>query len=362
MGPDEAKKFLSLLDGELAPVTGVRLESTSDVTPKVLSKFENYYLQTKRIVTQLHRKKNYGLIATSNGRLIVGGAVAQAAFESKISLKVIDTPISARWAYEIYSNNFIENIHFLAKEIQTTWLNAGVGRERVAQIGLSNKLMGRKLQGQSWVHDFEPMNLEMYATNAPLAVLFPTTDLEIPLHELKESDASFGGSQEKAFGEFCIQAKRLGYKIVLRSHPHPGNIARASMENRIWSNFCKKNDISFIESESHVNSYELMRQSDLNVSYYSTTAIDSIILQKRTLILGFTEFGPLVPEICAYSPEEISNFLKSDIPIMEIERVYPWLYYQERGARRLENFEIDSKGGLTFGGMQLHVPRFKIFH
>jgi hypothetical protein len=40
MNPDEAKKFLSLLDGELAPLTGVRLESALDVTPKVLSRFE----------------------------------------------------------------------------------------------------------------------------------------------------------------------------------------------------------------------------------------------------------------------------------------------------------------------------------
>ena len=362
MNPDEAKKFLSLLDGELAPLTGVRLESTLDVTPKVLSRFENYYFQTKSVVTQLHKKKNYGLIATSNGRLIVGGAVAQAAFESRTNLQVIDTPISARWAYEIYSNNFLENIHFLASEIQTTWFNAGVSRESVAQLGLNNKLKGRKLHGQSWIHDFGPENLEIYSTNSPLAVLFPTTDLEIPLHELTDSDASFGGSQERAFGEFCIQAKRLGYKIVLRAHPHPGNAVRASMENRIWSGFCKENDILFVGSESQVNSYELMKQSDLNVSYYSTTAIDSIILQRRTLILGFTEFSPLVPEICAYSSEQISNFLENEIPIIGIESVYPWSYYQERGARGLESFGIDSNNGLTFGGMQVNVPRFKVFH
>ena len=362
MSPVETQKYLSLLDGELAPITGIRLKATSDVPPKVLSRFNSYYFQTKSVVTQLHKNMKYELIATSNGRLIVGGAVAQAALEAGISIKVIDTPITARWTYEIFSNNFLENLHFLANEIQTTWLNAGASRETDAQIGLNNKLMGRKLHGQSWSHDFELEIPTPYSTNAPLAVLFPTTDLEIPLHELTSSDAAFGGSQETAFKEFCIQAKRLGYKIVLRAHPHPGNIARASMENRIWSHFCNENEITFIGSESRVNSYELMKQSDLNVSYYSTTAIDSIILQRRTLILGFTEFSPLVPEICAYSSKQISTLLENDVPILGIERIYPWSYYQERGARSLESFEIDSRRELSFRGTQLNVPRIKIFN
>ena len=58
---------------------------------------------------QLHKNMKYELIATSNGRLIVGGAVAQAALEAGISIKVIDTPITARWSYEIFSNNFFDS-------------------------------------------------------------------------------------------------------------------------------------------------------------------------------------------------------------------------------------------------------------
>jgi hypothetical protein len=68
-----------------------------------------------------------------------------------------------------------------------------------------------------------------------------------------------------------------------------------------------------------------------------------------------------VPEICAYSSKQILTFLENDIPIMGIERVYPWSYYQERGARGLESFEIDPKGGLSFKGKQLNVPRLKLF-
>jgi len=216
MSAEEGKRFLSLLDGELAPKNGVRLKSILDVAPKDLPEFRSYYYQTKNLVSYLHNDRNYDLIATSNGRLVVGGAVVETALESGIDIKVIDSAISARWAYEIYSSNFLENLHFLAEEIRTTWSHADSDRNVIAQIGFTNKLRGRKLQGPSWIHDFDSPSQNLKRTTEPLAVLFPTTDLEIPLHELTSNDAAFGGSQERAFGEFCIQAKKLSYKIVLR--------------------------------------------------------------------------------------------------------------------------------------------------
>lgn len=354
--------LLSLLDAQYAATLGRRVTS-EDLLPRETLESEKYFYQVARdIVTALCNKNQYEMVATANGRIVVSGAVKAAALESIGKCQILDTSVNGRWSYQAYKPDYLEDLEFLPIQIDELWQHANSEKARVAQEALDKKLKGFRLDAPTWTSAFSSIYEAMLKDGEKLAVIFPTSDWERPLHLMNDSRMTFGGDQQTAFATFSNVARRFGYKVIVRAHPHPGDLQREEIENSIWGKFCIENSLEFIASDSGIDSYDLMKKSNLNVSYVSSAAIDSIILGRPTLILGRSEFSHLLTEIFVQDENEITRKLEEKNLIMEKSRLFPWSYFQEKGQISLQIIQLDAEGGALYKGQEIEGVAFKGLH
>lgn len=349
----EKVAFLSLLDAQYAATLGRRITS-EDLLPQETLDIETYFYQVARdMVASLCMKNHYEIVATANGRIVVSGAVKAAALESIGKCQILDTSVNGRWSYQVYKPDYLEDLEFIPLQIDELWQNAGLEKVQIAQKALEKKLKGFRLDAPTWTSAFSSSFDVSAEEGKKLAVIFPTSDWERPLHLMNDPRMTFGGDQQIAFATFSDAARLFGFKVIVRAHPHPGDSSREKIENSIWGRFCVENNLGFIASDSGIDSYDLMKKSNLNVSYVSSAAIDSIILNRPTLVLGRSEFSHLISDIFARDKSEILEILEESDLVVEKSRLYPWSYFQEKGQLSLQIIQLDTEGRVLYKGKEI---------
>jgi len=355
----ERLAFLSLLDAQYAPTLGRRVTS-ENLLPQRTLEIETYFYQaTKEIITSLCRRNRYSIIATANGRLVVSGAVKVAAIESTDTCQILDTSVNGRWTYQVFKPDYLEDLDFIPDQIDELWRKANSEKVSIAQEALSRKLQGYRLDAPTWVSAYTTKFDPSIKGDKKLAVIFPTSDWERPLHLVRDLRMTFEGDQQIAFAKFIKVAQGSGYKIIVRAHPHPGDPSREKIENSVWKEFCDERGLILIASESGIDSYDLMEKSDLNVSYVSSAAIDSIILKRPTLVLGRSEFSHLISPSFAQDEGQIIEKLGKASLVIEESQLYPWSYFQEKGQISVAIIEESSDGRTLYKGKEIEKIAFK---
>ena len=98
-------------------------------------------------------------------------------------------------------------------------------------------------------------------------------------------DAFFGG-QSEALMLLADQCRQLpGYSLIVRTHPH--NRFKPAHDVAEWTADVEeaKPEIH-IDQHSPVDSYELMRQADIIVTYGSTTGVEAGFAKKPVIVMG----------------------------------------------------------------------------
>jgi hypothetical protein len=124
-----------------------------------------------------------------------------------------------------------------------------------------------------------------------LVVYFSSSDDE--LVELDVDWESYFGGQPKALSLLSQECKkRTGYKLVIRSHPHlrmkpPQDLAD-------WERVVSAVDPDVhVDPYSPIDSYELMRQADVVVTYGSTSGVEAAYAHKPVIVMGPSAYDKL---------------------------------------------------------------------
>jgi capsule polysaccharide modification protein KpsS len=161
------------------------------------------------------------------------------------------------------------------------------------------------------------------------------------------------------FKTFIQVASENGFTVVVRGHPaRRGYEKMYAAEDLEWKEFCDENRVVYLPSNSKMDTYKLLRQSEINVVYGSTVGIDSIFLGQNTLVLGNVDWGHLVPEICAFDEQSIRERFKNPIRIVDVERIYPYAFFMESGGIEFSSVEFRPDGSVCFEGKEIEKPRF----
>jgi hypothetical protein len=104
--------------------------------------------------------------------------------------------------------------------------------------------------------------------------------------------------------------------------------------------------VTIFEPNSKVDSLELGNSADLIASYWSTINLEFIMRGKRNVItMGQAPWNNLIPENHTSTEIKLIKFLNSDFPEYNINRIYPWAFYQSSHGIDFKIVNTDPKTG-----------------
>jgi hypothetical protein len=352
---EREKVFLRLIASKFSFVTGTRNTTPSDLSKKEIQFQRLFFLNTLEFVYEVVKKYRISKVVTVNGRYVVDGAVVQASRELGIELSLLESasPVTGKFFEYKSSPHDLED---LMKEQIRFWNEADDRKNLVAENGLQLKYQGKALSGFAWKDSEKQIPYFRASGILKLLAYFPSSDREFAAFPEFDRINSFGGNQETAFKILAKAARALGYSITIRVHPQ--NILSpiqsqkqfAKIDNTIWEKLATEFGCEIISSESQISSQSLMAAADLNVTYASSIVVESILLNKPTLILGNAEQSFYLEECCAFDEELLIEKLRNPIQIVDSTKLYPWSYWMMNAGNTFELFDVVEGQYIYHGG------------
>ena len=171
-----------------------------------------------------------------------------------------------------------------------------------------------------------------------LVVYFSSSGDEIA--ELELDWDQFIGAQPEALKFLADECRtRDGYQLVVRSHPHKRRKPKQDVIEWLEAVEVASPDIH-LDPHSPVDSYALMRQADIVVTYGSTTGVEAAFAGKRVIVLGPSAYDQLGCATLAGTQAELSAALDDRNPGSWPGAVSYGLMMRRRGF----NFEYVKRG------------------
>ena len=180
-----------------------------------------------------------------------------------------------------------------------------------------------------------------------LVVYFSSSGDEIA--ELELDWDQFIGTQPEALKMLADECrKRPGYQLVVRSHPHKRRKPKQDVIEWITAVDEANPDIH-LDPHSPIDSYALMRQADIVVTYGSTTGVEAAFAGKRVIVLGPSAYDQLECATLAGTQAELSAALDDRNAGAWAGAVSYGLMMRARGFS-FEFVKRDPQGKFTLGG------------
>ncbi|MCF8526185.1 MAG: hypothetical protein K9G24_01745 [Candidatus Nanopelagicales bacterium] len=140
-----------------------------------------------------------------------------------------------------------------------------------------------------------------------LVVYFSSSGDEVAELEYDWSEY-FGGQANalKLLAEAC--RRRPDYSLVVRSHPHKRRKPTRDVEDWLEAVSDAKPDVH-LDPHSTVDSYQLMREADVVVTYGSTTGVEAAFAGKPVIVMGPSVYDLLGCAVDVHTVEELQDAL-----------------------------------------------------
>ena len=232
----------------------------------------------------------------------------------------------------------------------------------------------RDLLGSSW---FEERRNHLDASNALyVEAQEPGTRLNIPdteclvvyfsssddeLVELDVDWDSYFGSQPKALMLLAEECKRRpGYSLVIRSHPHLR--MKPPQDFLDWEEaVAEARPDLHVDPYSPIDSYELMRQADIVVTYGSTSGVEAAYARKPVILMGPSAYDELGCATRVQTQAELGAALDARRPGRWEGAVAYGLMMKRRGFV-YTHVTRDERGGRSLAGISFDESSSRVLH
>lgn len=156
----------------------------------------------------------------------------------------------------------------------------------------------------------------------------------------------------QALADAC--AKLQDTVLVVRTHPHKRHKPKRDVEE--WHSVVDRvgPDIH-IDEWSDVDSYELMRQADVVVTYGSTTGVEAAYVGRPVIVMGPSAYDELGCAIRVKTVAELEEALRSPVVTNPNGALAYGLMMQRRGF--IHHYVQRSKNGFALAGVKLKDAR-----
>lgn len=356
-----SKSFRNGLDSEYFEMVGKRVISESQLDNNILLRAKQVFDDVSSVVSYLVQEKEIAKIVVPGGRTLIPAACIAIAQSLGVTSTILESASPSFFGYFEYPFDFRSNTQYLQTEIDRKWKGGDISKNAIAEKYLTDKLYYQSLDTHNFSHSFNASLDFKHSPSDKIATIFVTSGFEFESFFPSDEVGSLGRDHQKQMIKmFSKIALQNGFSLILRGHPpSKGREALYSTEDPDWLDFCAENGITYLPSNSGINSYELIKKSSLNVVYASSVAIDSIILGAQTIILGNAEFSHLIPNLCAFDEKSISDRFTTLTRITRIEEIYPYAFFMSTFGTEMNNVCIASTGIVYYDGKQIDEPRFK---
>ncbi len=219
--------------------------------------------------------------------------------------------------------------------------------------------------GSSWfverTRHSDPRNTPFVETQVPgtgiqrpnancLVVYFSSSGDEISELDLEWSE--YFHDQATALNELAKQCDmRPGYQLVVRSHPHKRMKPKRDVADWLEAVDAAAPDIH-IDPFSPVDSYELMRQADVVVTYGSTTGVEAAYAGKPSIVMGPSAYDELGCASRVRTAEELGRTLDDPKPGWWPGAVAYGLMMRRRGFV-YQHIQVDDSGVRSLAGVEI---------
>ncbi len=284
-----------------------------------------------------------------NDRIINSAAAITAARTLGIEYKVIywgSTPNK----YMEYNESLYSFSHWKAS-INKNWLNIPNSKERTNSIVIEFKNRYSQLSADSKHFQDKVISGTAYTKkfDSKLAVFYPASEWEHSSIQEKRRGIDFFYDQYSSFTAVAEYLLNTGWEVVLKLHPSKKSMSSSIMQKE-WKEFSNLPGVVVIEKDSDIDTYELIRQANINIVFRSTVGLECIARGLPLLVLGDTPWASNLQEGYASNIDEVKKYINEENYIIKPELIVPWYEY-------LKNFGDD------FKYIQIHEfrPKYKEF-
>ncbi len=258
-------------------------------------------------VSQVIKDRGITSIYIYNGRFLHDSAVTAAAIDAGLPILSYDTGgLDTDFDLTIDETHDWSALQTRMKNMFDQWdpaeREAVAGswfEERINHVNPANlQFTGGQQAGLSIDRD----------SDAPLVVYFSSSGDEIAELDLDWSE--YFTDQPHALVTLANACRDLGYDLVVRTHPHAR--IKPSEDNLDWESAVKLADPALhIDQHSSVDSYALMREAAVVVTYGSTTGVEAAYLGRRVIVMGPSAYDELGCAVRPRTQGELSELLAS---------------------------------------------------
>ena len=305
------------------------------------------YDQTSALI----RDRNLDLLVVYNGRFLHDRAAAAAGEAAGISVWYYDSggidtdfeltdSITHDWS-DLQRRMLVMYDEWptdLRDEVGESWFT-----DRINHAAPDNSLF---VEAQESGHGIQRPDVDV------VVVYFSSSGDEIA--ELELDWSRFLGDQPRALQALADEVrKRPNWALVVRSHPHKRMKPKDDVAEWIIAVEAAKPDVH-IDHHSSVDSYTLMRQADIVVTYGSTTGVEAAYAGKPVIVMGPSAYDELGCATFAGTEAELARALDEAQPGSWSGAVSYGLMMRRRGLH-LKHVEL--RDGMYFvGGRAISDP------
>ena len=173
---------------------------------------------------------------------------------------------------------------------------------------------------------------------------------------------SLGFNQSNSLSMLAeIIQERVDWVLVIRCHPNM--LTRPRKEQDYWNQLLSKISALVIGPEESVDTYALIKRSELVLTFGSTVSVEALALGIPSLVIGEALYSghDLVTTIS--SPLEVKKFLELK-PLVHsdlIQELEIYAFFQLHGGIRFKYLKVKSEEIFNFNP-DLYLDEKKIFH
>ena len=357
LGFEAEETFRLAMSSKYGAKFGSRFVTLEEIPRNIVNQERLFFLITYLNVQKVIVDKQIDCLVSVNGRLVVSAAVVAATRSLGIPIVLLEAVGNLGDRYHVFDRS-PHDLRELQEAQMSLWNGASKLRNEVAKAFFRENYESRLSIQKSVEYTFT-QEFKLLDQNRKIASFFPTTETEYPVFTDFYTSPVFGGSQQKAFLEFATIAASFDFHVIVRAHPQSPDLDNLEeKEDEIWEKLCKEVGASFISASSGVNSYDLIKKSDLCVTYGSSIGIETIYMGIPFIILGESDYSRYIPNNCGFDSEKINVLLENGIPEITLDALHPWAYWNACGGFPLHLFQIESGFKVIYEGREVDEMKF----
>ena len=191
-----------------------------------------------------------------------------------------------------------------------------------------------------------------------VVVFFSSSGDEIA--ELDLDWSRYFNSQPQALTAVAKACREAGYRLVVRTHPHKRLKAPRDVADWLAAVDAASPDLH-IDQHSSVDSYALMKQADVVVTYGSTTGVEAGFLERPVIVMGPSAYDELGCAMPVHDEVELGRALAERRHGTWRDAVPYGLMMKRRGFA-YRYLDVDQDGTRSLVGVPLVEPRPLVRH